>query len=109
MFTLQEVITAVKLKLHITVLVLNDNAYGVRRRTAPAHDGWDQAPLITSSTMFLPYWRKGSPQSHAPNAQDDDGKAQAARPDVKHIRGLVTSLSSEVWYFHSTTTTSQYN
>ena len=27
---LQEVITAVKLKLHITVLVLNDNAYGVR-------------------------------------------------------------------------------
>ncbi len=26
----QEVVTAVKLKLHMTVLVLNDNAYGVR-------------------------------------------------------------------------------
>lgn len=26
----QEVVTAVKLKLHITILVLNDNAYGVR-------------------------------------------------------------------------------
>ena len=30
MSALQEVITAVKLKLHLTVLVLNDNAYGVR-------------------------------------------------------------------------------
>lgn len=37
---LQEVITAVKLKLHITVLVLNDNAYGVRCHMAIVHDGW---------------------------------------------------------------------
>ncbi len=35
----QEVVTAVKLKLHMTVLVLNDNAYGVRALAPPCGAG----------------------------------------------------------------------
>lgn len=44
----QEVVTAVKLKLHMTVLVLNDNAYGVRARGAALRGG---ALCVTAAAL----------------------------------------------------------
>ena len=65
---LQEVITAVKLKLHITVLVLNDNAYGVR---CPRQLSVTAGIMIRHGpppdTPFQLYWRRHSPHSHAPD------------------------------------------
>ena len=54
----QEVVTAVKLKLHMTVLVLNDNAYGVRARGAAL-----RGRLACGAQAALPAsdWPPGAP------------------------------------------------